>query len=964
MDGEFIQPDPSQLTPEAQNQYARSSMDQEANLPVNPDEDEATVRQRDRDEERDVNEDRPILIPVEQITSSAELKTVAQRVNTYIAQPPNPVAFKALAEVLNDIRPPSGASIDDQLNFQNQKSFINAQLQKTMPIEFKGELEQENAKLSRDTQEALKSDTPRKLIEEIINRYESNDNRFSNAVKVIIKVCTDRDSTKDLPESRKKELRGIAEYAMEYATERIIGTKDDPAGSMDPFPQPNLYQSAQLDNISDYARRFDETLLSQRGRQNFDQNTGIYVYLGKLRVARQATHEVYRLLREGDKDQYKNGVTNFMGSTQLNFVENQIVGVSKAQRIYEKYYGHLISRHPGWSTPEEFVNLDKRIQGLIANNDTKWFAYDRDGNRYEQGEWQKNRAVAEGGRMSALSERRITYSITPDVPRTPALGSWLASVEGEYAARTKAPLKLLPERFMTWPGAKNFLGKIKRNMRTEQGRQYGIKVSKDGPELGLYGQSADALALIDTMNYEIKSSGWRTNKLLLSLEELQIHEINGEKVAIGDYLERQAAKAGEEAEQEGHAKGLHEHEIKALKSKIYNRAIREVIRNERFNLGILLRGGGIVGVQMSEETKGDEEGTKQIIWENIATNLPSRIASLLPGHTLAAVMVNRGVISQVTMDNVISTAEKTGQQPREILRKMAMKGEISPDSVKQAEKIWEGVMDKLMIIEEMRVENDYDALRTNLEPGVEKGEVKNLDAFFEGNLTPEEQALVKSIQKMGMDYAPQLAKITFPFTLFMDDTPRTAWNHFTAADVKRAFGDNESMEQGYGKLAGLITAPGHRPEEVIKTFHEMYQGLVQPNGPPDTQAKMVVFVEAYMELVKKNLPAKYVGGIMHALRIARSEMEQENLASDLAFDEANMAHMLRALAAEEVISDNPEGVGAGNTKLMQLRKELGADKWDVFLMWVRILMMIFGPVVAIQFLKAILPPDFQKALAA
>lgn len=981
MAGEFYQPELWQLTPDAQNQYARS-MDPTGEYgqsqPENENDDEQSREQREQREERERRQrETQQRNPAEPVNinqiQNDKLKDLAKHVNNLVTQynARRPISDRELEFVQQDLfnlNPPDDANFDQRLEFNRERADINARLMELRQIDVKGKPE-----FITQAAEVLRAKDPRDAIERAINAIDSNDPNYAELVKTIVSVSQDPKFRSEIPPERVKELRSLAEYAMEYATERVIGSADD--RPLDQYKPANLYQSNNLDQIVDIARRFDEALQQQpveEGGKAFDFNKGIYVYLLKLGTARQASHEVFRLLREGNKDQFKQGVSQYLGSTQLDFIENQVVGVSKAQRVYEKYYADLLGSHKGWPSPKEYEEVDKKVAALIRNQKSKLYGYDRDGNLVELRDWQKKRAAAEGMRMSALSERRVVYTILGDVPFSPVAADWLRSVEGEYLARSLAPLKMLPERFMHWPGATNFLGKIKQNFRTEQGgpKYYGLATSenqikfdpdnreaKEIKELGLYGQDSDALAMLDTGNYEIKSSGWRSDILFLRLNELRTETLNGQKVTIGDFLDYHI-KAADAAGKKAHPHDSHKAE--EVTKEIFERNVRDVIKNQRLSLAVLMRFAGVSG---SKELK-------TTLWENAATYLPSRIAAMLPGHTLAVMLHQQGKLTEAQMNEILHLAESTGKQPVDIILEKENVYRIDKATLDQAKARWESISHRLFLAEEQRVENDYTALRTDVTnklPSVQlrEGLDDYLDNLPEGErLTAEEKEIVHQIQKIGRDRASLFAKMTFPFTAFLDDAPRTDWSQFTGPDLLRAFNDNDSIEQGTGAVTGLISAPVHRPEQVVKAFEKAYEGFASPLGPGDTSKKMAVFVEAYLELVKKNAPAKYFGAAMQAMRMARSEIEEENLSADLAFDEKGIASILRALAQAEVISDEPpHGGSASDTMYMRLRKELGADQLEILKMYVRILMMILGPVVAIQFLKAILPGDLAKALS-
>lgn len=962
-EGEFYQPELWQLTDQPQNRYARSNMDPtgeygrpQDNGDDNGQSNEEERQQQEREEAQRRTEAPIRLVDINQITDPY-LKTLAERANALSQkkqqnQPLDEEYLHFLTRQLNEAKPPDDANFDQQWIYQRQKQEIGATISKLQRTDVTTEnlsLEQ----LIEAFKPVLQSKNPREAIDRFISeRFKSNDQRFGQIIAILADMALKPEEFNfeipNLPGERYTS-RSLAEYILELGVERVIGEGDVSLETVNaPYPQLNLYQQTNVDTILDAARGYDERMIREHAK-DYDSTKGIYQYLTRLRVSRQGTHEVFRQIRGGNKDQFKNGVAQYLSSDGLAFSEN-IDGVAKVQRIYEKFYANMLAGHKGWPSVDDYKDVDQKVEKYVQELGLE--GTDRYGNKVKLQEWQVRRATREAMRMTGLSERRIVYTILGEVPNRAVASDWLKSVEGEYLARTLAPVKMIPERFMAWKGAQHFVDKIKRNFRTQQKdpAYYGLALSEDQlpgknnkehTELGLYGQDAGSLAILDTGNYDIKTSGWRGDALFTRQQELTTEVLNGRAVTIGDFLDYHWKAAN----------AAHAHDSKAAQ-KMFDDTVREAIKNQRFSLAILMRFSGVA----------NSPELKKILWQNAANFIPSRIAAMLPGHTIAVMLQKQNIIDEKTMNDVLHTAESTGKQPQEILTDILRERKMDTAVIDKARERWEEIALKLFTAEEARVENDYTLLRNDVPQEKKEGlALRELDAYLD-NLTPEERDIVHAIQKIGSTRAELFAKMKFPFVAFLDDTPKTDWGNSTGADLIRAFGDNDSIEKGLGSITALVSAPVQRPEKVIEVFHSAYEGMNSPMGP-DAQQKMAVFIEAYLELVKSNAPAKYFGALMQTLRIPRSEIEEENLSADLAFDEKGIASILRALAQHEVIGDEPpHGGSSRDTMYMRLRRELGADQLEILKMYVRLLLMILGPVVAIQFLKAVLPGDLAKAL--
>lgn len=734
------------------------------------------------------------------------------------------------------------------------------------------------------------------------------------------------DTMKNKDVNQIKERDYTIEFLLEYAVERILGMAD--AKPKEAYPQFNLYQQMNLDAVLQAARKYDEM------RNNPDD--GMFRYLAELMSKRQIMHELFRSMKE--RKTYVEYVSNYLRKSGFAFVEKSVVGISDVQIIYEKILGSMKSSKKSWLTDIDFEQVDEEIKTYLKESNEKGNLQknlmDKDNkitDRRKLRDWELKRAMFMGRSLSAASQRRITYGVLGEVPPDTDIDTLFKSLEFEFIARILAPIKILPQRFFGWTLGKWYIKTViaeaKKGAEKESdgGRTFGYgkkEKDKDGNEhrKGLYGQSDDAFAVLDTGITDPKTNSWRGRWLFLKQKDYALYSFEGTKVSIGEYLDRLEAQFRDEVRKQGIIKK--DSKINDEAKKLLNRYLSEgegkkIIDQQRIFLGALLK-----GKDSSLDLKNRTE-----LWKKAAHFLPSRMAAFFPEETME--IVNR---SYGLGNNKDAIAVK-----------------------------WKEIQRKIWDAEYLRVKNDAEVLKRlkNESWDSVKDDLKGLDFNYEkvGIRETGEKLVIKELQDFGESHAEELAKIKFPFTPFLDDVPKTDWENLTDEDFDRILiNDQSAFEEGYGAIIGLIAKPATTPDEAAKAFITAYDKIQFPLGQSDARKYLEKHIVTYLKMTNMNSWAKWFSWAMKLLRMPRSEIEKGNLQAEIAYDADSNTQFTKVLAQHTVLSDDPSETDAkGLTQYMRIKKENDADAMAKAKMFARLILMLLGPVMGAELLKIILP---------
>ncbi len=736
------------------------------------------------------------------------------------------------------------------------------------------------------------------LLEEVISPRDIESPLYSRSLDRIVKQLMD--------ERYEGKYDHVLEFALEYALERIVGYKD--VTPQEEYGQFNLYQSDNIDRITQTARIYDES------RARLSRKTKLFPYLVNLQTKRRIMHELFRSMK--DPNTYIQFVTQHLRKTGFKFVEKEIAGVSDVQIIYEQVLGSALSFKSqrlsidkGWLTDQDFAKADEVVEAQLKESarlrpgDYNKRFKKADGTEASRTlrEWELDRAALMGRSLSAASMRRLVYAVLGDLPENPDI--LYKSLESERLSRRLAPVKLLADRFFGHPEAKMVLDLIHKELKRDKDTdkiddtKYGyLRIDpKDGKlkPIGLYGQSQDAFDILDLLITDPKSNSWRVRNMFLKQKDYQTERIGNQLFTIGEYLDLMKLKYPYTTDKRN---------VKHYDD--FNKNVRDVISRQRLFLGILMR---------YPELDSDN---KAIIWQNVARFTPSRIAAFFPQETIALAG-----------------------------------GEVN----------WIRIRNKLWLAERLRVKHDAEALKNG-------GATKDLHKFFEdaGITDQQEKDIIEALQNFGHDKngreivkmpgAKEIAKIAQPFTSLLEDAPKTDWEEASDEDFDRILvGDHNDFYEGYGHLMNLIANPIVKPEELAKALLETKNKIQGPPGLDDAQKALEPFINALLKARIASNPAKWGGAIMQAFRKGRSEVEKLNLQAKIADDEEQQRDILATLAQNEVISDNPKGPKdkKGRTQYVRMLDVDKANRKHQLYRMFRLLTLLFGPIFAKNLLKTI-----------
>lgn len=708
------------------------------------------------------------------------------------------------------------------------------------------------------------------------------------------------------------------EFVLEYAMERFFAGLDvDPQRQMESL---NFVQQQNQDAVLDIAKLYSEDRKSPKDKS-------LYVYLSELKNKRQIVHELYRQMN--DPERFKGGVADFLRKEGLQFVESRIAGIPLVQRYYDRALGSKLSLQDGWMNTDQFEEVNTEVREMLAaQSATGMLKKDV----YVKGEvkprnmrqWEIDRAASMGEAMVALSQRRLVYTVMGDVPKGDP-DEYLKSVDQELIARTLAMLKLIPVRFFDQPVAQHmlreYLDTSKKILAKDNSRRYGIG------ENGLYGKKEDSMAVLDSGVVDLKSNGWRSHWIFLDQEkygtqkdETQMDEQGNKKqLSFRQYYKNVKEKAEHDLHIHTHHGHMDPVDKERWKKKV-NEEMGPAIADQRLFLGTIMR---------YEDMDSKNQG---IMWEKVVQLMPSRIAAFLPKDTL----------------DIVDQEFKLGKDRKKI------------------EKQWKEIAKKLWRLEDLRVESDAKTVRdygSDPQGHLEYKGKTILDYMpkyeDEDRIPPEKQIIFndqerKVIQKLielGKTSTNDLIKTKFIYTAFLDDVPETGWDRLGGQDMARMLGDQSAQAEALSAIGGLYANPAIKTDKVVGIFHAYFEKISGPAGISTAQKKAEPHINAWLAMVDMNGYGKWFD-IGDFTRKPRSKVEEYNLQSGVALDEDAKFKFLHALAQQEIINDDTtEKEPNGKTAFQRMCKEQNVEFQDRFWASLRMLLIIFPPMLIIQMIK-------------
>jgi phage-related protein len=618
-------------------------------------------------------------------------------------------------------------------------------------------------------------------------------------------------------------------------------------------------------------------------------------YLSQLQHIREVAHELNRNLNYGE--QYKEYVLKALRAEGLDFMQNDLAGVAVVIRMYEKASAAMVSKTHMQLTEGDVKNIDTEVLNTVSELHEKGILT-KDGRVLT--DWETKRALRIGRIVFAGTQRMAMYVGIGDI--NPALPA--SSLHSEYIVRALMPFKEVAPRFFRGPGSKRFLNLIYDEMRS--------RAKPDGKYIGLFGAKDETMMQSTYGASDAESHRWRSQLMFLG------------NVKIGDRTLLQYL--------------TDEKNSPTDRDKDFSANVRDTILGQRLYLSVLAR-----HVDFNPELK-------KVIWEKIALLKPSTMASLLP-------------------EEVVGDSNAA---------------------------VWETLRKKLYIAEEARVSRDAehysgqvseDILITERENFARIAQIVGLDRAWTSrewnsilrymgmsslsrNLNPRETELLKNVIKNGFRNASTLANAQIPFGFVIDDAPKIAWKKtgdgqagMDPADLIRILvSDQQSYTEGWTEINGLVEYP---TKDVIKHISTAVDKIGSVDGRTSAQDQLEPLIAAWMQMAKMGELQQWIPGAVTAKRAMRrptSEMEQYYRSEFISMDAEERAAFLMALSQAKSIRDSLDkgdmvGVNNGMTQLDKLRKETGSNRMSLFIHTLRIMIMIFGPAFAMEFLKGIMPKE-------
>ena len=767
-----------------------------------------------------------------------------------------------------------------------------------------------------------------KTIEDIVRKNYDFNERIN--VRDLVEVSLSDDAIKG----------GTYGYALEYVLESIVNVADlTPLGTI---PNPTFAQSENISRLIKATLDLDQ-----------DTNKKFYKYLKDLQERRQLSHELYKSM--STRGAYEKYVGEHLKNDGFHYLENEIVGVSETQGLWEKVMARKKSEKKQILSQTEFDDIHEEVKRLFKKNTNldaggtsqklkKRFTIskvDESGTTQSLDierplrEWEIDRAAVVGRSVAHVSGRAITYGMLGDLP---LIGDELfESMNAEYVARITGSMKVSAQRFIAQgsSASKKYVELWVKN-KIEIAKENGL-VFGEG-EKGVYGQKLESSVYMDTGVPDLKSHGWRNrrtqlkNSVFAKIAEHDPDDIS--KNTIGDYLDREWDKVkdleGKELDdvldiiQRGPIPDrLTEEELAYLNSKDtigiskservksikYSRNIKNIVLQQRLYLGTLLKELHFTPM------------LKEEIWKKTAEFLPSRIAAFFPEE--------RKNISEIEVD-----------------------GEKHEVSVNNEE--WQNICDKLFMAEMDRTRKQKELVEVNDFREVE------LSEFYDANgiTTKGEIAYIEAITQLGKNKSKMLSIMIFSQNAFLDDAPEPEWMNLGKETVGRLLvNDYEGYNTANNERNAVIGNPSMRTGESAEHLVKAKDGYASPIGTEGAQDRLEADVRTRYDLYSMDSFSKWgMYSINRALRYPTSLIEKSNVDANISMDEKAISQDVDFLSQHSVINNDRAKLDfLGYTQSERIKKKAKARLRNLWIRNLRLFLMLFPPAFSIEFIKMIAP---------
>lgn len=602
-------------------------------------------------------------------------------------------------------------------------------------------------------------------------------------------------------------------------------------------------------------------------------NPPLYKRYAEVRESTLRFHEMNRsiLSESGNIDAFL-GITRTVTPGHLD-VTTKIEGVELVRQLTDQAYGRFYAK----SNRVDEKDFEPEINDWVSRQFHKQVSEGVVRSKYNRSleQWEIDRALAFGRNTHASFYRHSELLSWSHIPE--AGPSWLKSVPTETVVRVLAGAKWLSYRFRIGEvgGGTEFTALLYDRIRAEykdnkEDESKNLRLEKIG--------KLDILKDIAPVRFLRGAgfdSGWRTLNAYLGSDIMNI-QINPDdfpssvQPAIKEYIKEEGLpEAGgktnlgkfliwqEQKVRETFARDARETKVGNVTLPIEHRPTNSTEVGKRMSeiTGVLLRPGHsqlnlCLGVLIKNIGNAD---LRTHLWEKTADLLPLRVAYLL---------------SEDFVKHFEGYESVKGEE-----------GNLFSDEFES----------KLIKAQRLRIQEQKKD--TTIEVGLER-------FLDEAGMTDTEKQIVADIRRSGKEQAPELAKIVFPHTPFLDDVPFENADYITlGAEVfpRRMGGDFRAYFEANTALNAIVGGLDQPYPQILENVKKIKDALSGPEGPITAQDIALPIVQSYLKLAEqwvwtRWIPfAKTVRGV---LNLPTSWLQVKFGKDALSADESTMNQMI------------------------------------------------------------------------
>ncbi len=723
----------------------------------------------------------------------------------------------------------------------------------------------------------------------------------------------------------------------EWALENIIG-----------LPEKGSHEAHYREGVSDLYIQGNLTKFRNMSWNHFDPEFATYI--GDLIKFREIAHDLRLNLTQGEN--YKKFIGEGIKAHGLDFMLNNIAGVSEVVSLLETFSSLKASQTRLWFNKGDIDDIRRQAKEVMT-------ALQRTGQLKRNGrsltDWEVERAIAIGDTFFAGTQRYAVYSAIGALP--PGAAQRIGSLPYEYIVRNLAQFKVTAVRFFNEGGPGEYLKKLRDRLKESKGVVCNDKT--------LFGVDDDAWFYNGLGAYDIESHAWRMH--LMHFGDMRVN-IDRSETLLQFFTRKAIENGGHFDESLGWAHGRPE------ESEKFAKEVEDAILGQRLYLSSLIKHG--FWDAMDEDSR---DAIKKQLWQKVAMFDPMGIASLSPAvlnelsqnekETWKRIQGKLGVASVVRLN-----LETTGDDPDPNVPQRP--------GVPKSSGYWKNGERVARKGAELTAEKE--ALLAALDGRNDAYKYQIIDRYFGtqyGNpLEAEEAAVIRRVIDLGVKSksgAEYLNGVKFPLAFLINDAPHTAWDLTGQAEgglgdenvFRILLSDQANLVAGYNEMNAMVENP---TQGAIEHLAKAVESIGTVIGRHTAQERIEPFILAYLDMAAERPAAWAIGGAVDFFNklpvtnkltpwIGNSEFEKYWRSSGLSFDEEDRAAFLESLARLEAISTDVSK-GITTSQLAKLKRE--TESWGLWTNWkfIKIFILIFGPVVGLQLVKTLVPKELWESV--